>query len=198
MKNGILVVISGPSGAGKGTIVGRILKELDNIGFSTSMTTRSPREGEVDGRDYFFVTEEEFKKAIDEDAFVEYANVHGNYYGTPKSEAASRLERGMNVLLDIDVQGAMNVKKQMPEGVFIFISPPSMEELRARLEGRGKDSAEDIERRLKNAEGEMKLIGEYDYHVVNDDLDTAVEEVKEIIIKEEIKEGSSHDAISGN
>ncbi|MBQ9179730.1 MAG: guanylate kinase [Firmicutes bacterium] len=198
MKNGILVVISGPSGAGKGTIVGRILKELDNIGFSTSMTTRSPREGEVDGRDYFFVTEEEFKKAIDEDAFVEYANVHGNYYGTPKSEVASRLERGMNVLLDIDVQGAMNVKKQMPEGVFIFISPPSMEELRARLEGRGKDSAEDIERRLKNAEGEMKLIGEYDYHVVNDDLDTAVEEVKEIIIKEEIKEGSSHDAISGN
>ena len=194
MKNGILVVISGPSGAGKGTIVGRILTELDNIGFSTSMTTRGPREGEVDGRDYFFVTEEEFKKAIEEDAFVEYANVHGNYYGTPKSEVASRLEQGMNVLLDIDVQGAMNVKKQMPEGVFIFISPPSMEELRARLEGRGKDSAEDIERRLKNAEGEMKLIGEYDYHVVNDDLDTAVKEVKEIIIKE----GSSHDAISGN
>ena len=194
MKSGILVVISGPSGAGKGTIVGRILTELDNIGFSTSMTTRSPREGEVDGRDYFFVTEEEFKKAIEEDAFVEYANVHGNYYGTPKSEVASRLEQGMNVLLDIDVQGAMNVKKQMPGGVFIFISPPSMEELRARLEGRGKDSAEDIERRLKNAEGEMKLIGEYDYHVVNDDLDTAVKEVKEIIIKE----GSSHDAISGN
>ena len=194
MKNGILVVISGPSGAGKGTIVGRILKELDNIGFSTSMTTRSPREGEVEGRDYFFVTEEEFKKAIEEDAFVEYANVHGNYYGTPKSEVASRLGRGMNVLLDIDVQGAMNVKKQMPEGVFIFISPPSMEELRARLEGRGKDSTEDIERRLKNAEGEMKLIDEYDYHVVNDDLDTAVKKVKEIIIKE----GSSHDAISGN
>ncbi len=198
MKNGILVVISGPSGAGKGTIVGRILKELDNIGFSTSMTTRNPREGEVDGQDYFFVTEEEFKKAIEEDAFVEYANVHGNYYGTPKSEVASRLGRGMNVLLDIDVQGAMNVKKQMPEGVFIFISPPSMEELRARLEGRGKDSTEDIERRLKNAEGEMKLIDEYDYHVVNDDLDTAVKKVKEIIIKEEIKEGSSHDAISGN
>lgn len=181
MKKGILVVISGPSGTGKGSICSRILNEMENIEFSTSMTTRQPRKNEIDGKDYFFVSEDEFKKAIDEDEFLEYANVYGNYYGTPKSEVMKRLDAGKDILLDIDVQGAMNVMKKCPEGTFIFIKPPSMEELRRRLTHRGTDADDVIERRLGEAQQELSLADEYDHQVVNDDLDKAVSQVKEII-----------------
>lgn len=182
MKEGNLVVISGPSGAGKGSISSRILKEMDNIEFSTSMTTREPRSGETDGKDYYFVTREEFRDAIAKDDFIEYAEVFGNYYGTPKKEVESRLKEGKNILLDIDVQGALNVMKSFPEGLFIFVLPPSLEELRNRIVHRGKDAPDVIERRLGQAESEMAHAGEYDYQVVNDDLDEAVETIKKIII----------------
>lgn len=182
MKEGNLVVISGPSGAGKGSISSRILKEMDNIEFSTSMTTRKPRSGEEDGKDYYFVTREEFQDAIAKGDFIEYAEVFGNYYGTPKKEVESRLKEGKNILLDIDVQGALNVMKSFPEGLFIFVLPPSLEELRHRIVHRGKDEPDVIERRLGQAESEIAQADKYDYQIVNDDLDDAVEKIKKIII----------------
>ena len=206
MREGKLFVISGPSGTGKGTICDRIIKENDDVALSISMTTRKPREGEIDGVNYYFVTDEEFERAIAEDGFLEYARVYEHSYGTPKKAVLARLSEGTDVILEIDTQGAMNIKRKYPEGVFIFIKPPSMHELRKRIEGRGKDDPDIIELRLGEAEKEMQLADEYDYCVVNDDLDEAVEKVKKIKFYtnnggrtfriEGIKE--EKDAISGN
>ena len=171
-KKGRLYVISGPSGTGKGTVCGELLKEIGNE-FSVSMTTRDPREGEVDGKDYYFVSREVFLEHIEAGNFLEHATVFDNLYGTPKDMVLNRLERGRNVILDIDVQGGLQVKKAMPEAVLIFILPPSLAELRRRLEGRGTETAEKIEKRLGQALNEIKLIGEYDYYIVNDDLNGA-------------------------
>lgn len=182
-KKGKLYVISGPSGTGKGSICTEILKEIGNE-FSVSMTTRSPRPGEVDGKEYFFVTKEEFEANIAKGGFLEYATVFDNYYGTPKEMVINRLERGRNVILDIDVQGGLNVKKAMPEAVLIFILPPSLEVLRSRLEGRGTESREDIEKRLGQAINEIKLIGEYDYYIVNDVLAESVQAIQSIMAAE--------------
>jgi guanylate kinase len=182
-NKGKLYVISGPSGTGKGTICNEILKEIGNE-FSVSMTTRQPRPGEVHGKEYYFVTKEEFEANIAAGGFLEYATVFDNYYGTPKEMVINRLERGYNVILDIDVQGGLNVKKAMPEAVLIFILPPSLGVLRSRLEGRGTESKEDVEKRLGQAVNEIKLIGEYDYYIVNDVLEESVRAIQSIMTAE--------------
>lgn len=185
-KKGKLYVITGPSGTGKGSICKEILKDIEND-FSVSMTTREAREGEIHGKDYFFVTEEEFLDNIEKGNFLEHARVFGNLYGTPKDMVIKQLERGRNVILDIDVQGALQVKKAMPEAIMIFLLPPSLGELRKRLEGRGTDKADVIEKRLSGALSEIKLIGEYDYYVINDDIDTAISSVKSIMTAEKCR-----------
>lgn len=179
MQNkGTLLVISGPSGTGKGTLCKALLDRCSDTQFSVSATTRAPRPGEVDGVHYDFVTPQQFDQMIAQDAFVEYAEVFGmNRYGTQKKRVQSLLDQGMNVLLDIDVQGAQNVRAKMPEAVLIFIAPPSFAELEQRLRNRGTETDEQIQRRLATAKREMTLAGQYDYIVVNDELDVALEQL---------------------
>lgn len=185
-KEGKLYVITGPSGTGKGCVCKEILKEAENE-FSVSMTTRSAREGETHGKDYYFVSEEEFLENVEKGNFLEHARVFDNLYGTPRDMVMKQLARGRNVILDIDVQGALQVKKAMPEAILIFLLPPSLEELRKRLEGRATDAQDVIEKRLGQALNEIKLIGEYDYYVVNDDIDKAVAEVRSIMTAEKCR-----------
>ena len=177
---GKLYVISGPSGTGKGTVCHELLKDIGNE-FSVSMTTRAMRPGEEEGKHYFFVSKEVFQENIDKGNFLEHAVVFDNMYGTPKDAVMKKLERGRNVILDIDVQGGLQVKAAMPEAVMIFLLPPSMEVLRERLIGRNTEEADVIEKRLSKALNEIKLIGEYDYYIVNDDIEQAVAEARSII-----------------
>ena len=180
MNRGRLFVISGPSGTGKGTICKELIKD-EKIRLSVSMTTRNPREGEVHGVSYYFATKEEFLQKIDAGGFLEYAEVFGNYYGTPKMEVLELLDKGMDVLLEIDVQGALQIKDVYPEAVLVFILPPSMEELRARLTGRATETQDVVERRLGEAAKEISYVKQYDYAVINDDLDEAIDNVKMVI-----------------
>lgn len=183
MDKGQLFVVSGPSGAGKGTIC-KILVEDTNVELSVSMTTRKPRSFEKNGVNYYFVSKEEFLKTIDQDGFLEYAEVYDNYYGTPKELVMKKLEEGKDVVLEIDIQGAMKVKKKYPNGVFIFILPPSMAELRKRITGRGSETEDAINMRLGKTLKEVSYIDKYDYCVVNGELSEAVERVKSIVIAE--------------
>lgn len=181
VRKGMLLVISGPSGTGKGTLIERLMKEDPTLVFSVSATTRAPRPGEIDGVHYHFVTNERYDELVAENAFVEYANVHGNRYGTLRSEVYERLERGENVVLDIDVQGALNVIASEKEKVSIFILPPSMQELRSRLTGRGTETEEAVERRLHNAVWEISQKDKYQYKVINDDLESCLRTLQAII-----------------
>ncbi|MGI5920286.1 MAG: guanylate kinase [Syntrophomonadaceae bacterium] len=186
-RKGILFVISGPSGVGKGTIKDAVLERIKDIRLSISVTTRAPRQGEINGREYFFIDHKEFQDLIDKDQLLEWANVYSNRYGTPRSFVMENLEKGQDVLLEIDIQGALQVKRSMPEGVFIFIAPPSIEELQARLYGRNKDSKESILERLAAYQQEMEHMKYYDYVVVNDVVATAADQVEAIIIAERCK-----------
>ena len=181
MDEGLLVVISGPSGAGKGTICKRLLMEMSYLKVSVSATTRKPREGEAEGISYYFIDEEEFIKRINNDEFLEYAKVYGNYYGTPKEEVFKQLKAGNDIILEIDIQGALQVKKNYPMGVFIFILPPSLAELKTRIEGRGTDSKGVILRRMESAYDELNYAFQYDYAVLNDQVEVAAEKIKHII-----------------
>lgn len=186
MKKGKLFVISGPSGTGKGTICKELIKS-ENIRLSVSMTTRGPREGEVHGVNYYFTSREEFILKIDEGGFLEHAEVFGNFYGTPKKEVLERLDEGIDVILEIDVQGALQIKEVYPDAILVFILPPSLTELRSRLEGRGTETQDVVERRLGEAVKEISFAGQYDYAVVNDQLEEAVENVKSIITAEHFR-----------
>ena len=184
---GLLIVISAPSGTGKTTLTHMLLKEFPDMEFSVSYTTRKPRTGEVNGKDYFFVDRETFEKMIEEGDFLEWAEVYGNLYGTSKSQVLKALNEGKDVLLDIDTQGALQVKKNFPEAVLIFILPPSLKELERRLRNRGTDDEETIERRLKTARVEIERAPLYDYIVVNDVLEKAYENLKSIVVAEKCR-----------
>lgn len=186
-NRGVLIVISGPSGAGKGTICKEILEKNNNIYLSVSATTRKPRQGEIDGVNYYFLTEEDFKNKVESNGFIEYANVHGNYYGTPKVNVEKMLDEGKDVILEIDIQGALKVKENFTEGVFIFILPPSMDELKRRIIKRGSETEESLMTRFKNAYQEINYVSKYNYAVVNDTLEIAVSKVESIIAAEKCR-----------
>ncbi|MCB6416165.1 guanylate kinase [Faecalimonas umbilicata] len=180
-QEGILIVVSGFSGSGKGTIMKELLQRYDNYALSISATTRQPREGEVDGREYFFKTREEFEKMIAKDELIEYAKYVNNYYGTPKAYVQEQLHAGKDVILEIEIQGALKVKEKFPETLLLFVTPPTASELKKRLVGRGTESMEVIEQRMLRACEEAEEMDKYDYYVVNDELDRCVEEVHRII-----------------
>lgn len=180
-KEGSLVVVSGFSGAGKGTVMKALTAKYENYALSISATTRAPREGEVDGREYFFKTRQEFEQMIQEEALIEYAEYVGNYYGTPKDYVFSNMKEGRDVILEIEIQGALKIKKKFPEAVLLFITPPSAEELKKRLVNRGTEPMETILARLARAAEEAKGIEDYDFVLVNDQVDTCVEEMHRLI-----------------
>ncbi len=190
-KKGILIVVSGFSGAGKGTLMKKLMQDYDNYALSISATTRGPRPGEEDGREYFFKTKEEFEKMIARDELIEYAKYVENYYGTPKKYVMDQLEAGKDVILEIEIQGALKVREKYPDTLLMFVTPPSAEVLRDRLVGRGTETAEVIESRMKRAVEESQGVENYDYLVVNDDLESCVKEMHSIIQGE-------HDRISRN
>ena len=197
-KKGKLLVISGPSGAGKSTVVSKAIEGREDICFSTSATTRSPRPGEVDGREYFFVSFERFLEMVANDELLEHAEYVANRYGTPRAYVEQRLEEGMNVVLDIEVQGARQVRRQMPEAVLIFIAPPSLEELEKRLRGRGTDTESAIEDRLIRARQEYQEADFYDYLIVNDNVEKAAAKLNAIIEAEHCRFADWSDFLKGN
>lgn len=187
-QRGLLIILSGPSGVGKGTVRAAIFKDNKfNYVYSVSATTRQSRPGEVDGVDYYFVSKEQFKQYIEEDALLEYAEYVGNYYGTPIQKIEENLAAGNDVFLEIEVQGALKVRERMPEGIFIFLAPPSLDELKSRITGRGTDREDVIIERMQMAKEEIEMMQHYDYVVVNDTVEHAVEKVNAIIQSEHLR-----------
>jgi guanylate kinase len=187
MSKGFLLIVSGPAGTGKGTVCKELLERNKDIVYSTSATTRKPRKGEVDGVNYFFIEKEKFEDMVENNEFLEHAHVHTNYYGTPREFVIEQIEKGETVLLEIDVQGALQVKENYPEAIFVFLLPPTMEELKNRIVKRGTESNEDIERRYKNAFKEIEFLGKYDYFVINNQIEDAVSDIESIIRAERLK-----------
>lgn len=196
MSKGFLLVVSGPSGIGKGTICRRVLKNNEDLIFSISATTREPRHREKHGENYFFIDEVDFKKKIKNDDFLEYAKVHNNFYGTPKDFVLDSINQGKVVILEIDVQGALQVKKAYPEAVLMFLVPPSMKELKNRITKRGTETKKEIEIRYNNAFEEMNFIEKYDYLVINDRIEDAVENTEAIITSEKLKVERNKDILN--
>ena len=184
---GLLLVISGPSGTGKGTVCKRLLEKNKDIFLSVSATTRKPREGEIDGVSYHFYDEDKFRNLIAKNQFIEWAAFCDNYYGTPKAPVIENIDNGRDVMLEIEIEGAMKVRAKHPEGVYIFLFPPSIEVLEERLKGRGTETDEVIAKRLARAKEEFKMCTKYNYYVVNDDLEKAVEEIEAIIVAEKAR-----------
>ncbi len=192
-RNGLLLVISGPSGVGKGTLVNALMERNQKIKMSVSATTRAPRPGEIEGVHYFFKTEEEFKAMVDRGEFLEYIHVFGSkYYGTPRSFVEQQLENGYDVILEIDVQGAMKVKQAFPDAVLMFITAPSMSEIKSRLIGRGTETMEQVEKRFATAFEEIKMIPQYDYVIINDVVDVAVHHMEAILEAERCRTSRSN------
>ncbi len=188
IEKGLLIVLSGPSGVGKGTVRRAIFEDPNtDFEYSISMTTRNKREGEVDGVDYFFKSREEFEALIEQDAFIEYAEYVGNYYGTPVQYVKDTMERGKDVFLEIEVEGAKQVRKKFPEALFIFLAPPTLEHLEERLIGRGTESQEVINHRISEARKEVEMMNLYDYVVINDEVMDAKEKVQMIVEAEHLK-----------
>jgi guanylate kinase len=187
-EKGLLFVLSGPSGVGKGTVCAALRKVNDQIAYSVSATSRPPREGEVEGVNYFFKTREQFEEMIRYEQFLEWAEYVNNYYGTPRQFVLDMLDQGKDVILEIEVQGALQVKERFPEGVFIFLAPPHMEELRQRLKNRGTESDEVISSRIQKAVEELEMMKKYDYVVVNDEVDLAVKRIEAIILAEHCRQ----------
>jgi guanylate kinase len=181
IRRGLLLVVSGPSGAGKGTICKALLEKHPEINISVSATTREPRKGEVDGVNYHFLTKDDFVEKLSEDGFFEHAKVYDNYYGTPKKFVIDKLAAGKDVLLEIDIQGAMQVREKYPEGIYLFVLPPSMSELKNRIIKRGSETQESLEKRFSSAFKEIDFIKKYDYYIINDDLERAVCTLENII-----------------
>lgn len=181
MQKGVLMVLSGFSGAGKGTLIKELIKTYDNYALSVSMTTRNPRPGEEDGREYFFTNREKFEEKIAQNGLIEYAEYCGNYYGTPRDYVEKQLAAGKDVILEIEIQGMQKVKKMFPDMLPLFVTPPSAKELERRLTGRGTETAEVIAKRLQRAAQEAEGVEDYEYLIVNDDLQTCVEEIHAIV-----------------
>lgn len=195
-RKGILVVVSGFSGAGKGTLMKELLHRYDNYALSVSATTRNPREGEEHGREYFFLTDGEFEKLIEEDQLIEYARYVNHYYGTPKEYVLEQMEAGKDVILEIEIQGALKVKEKFPDTLLLFVTPPSAEELRRRLINRGTETMEVIEARLKRAGEEAESMDGYDYLLVNDKLDDCVEDMHRLIQAQHLKTSFQKDFVN--
>ncbi len=183
MKKGKIIIISGPSGVGKGTVIEKLRNEDSSLGFSVSATTRAPREGEINGVNYHFVSREQFEEMINNGEMIEYTCYNGNFYGTPKSSVEDVISRGFNIILDIEVEGAANMKKEFPQATSIFILPPDIETLYDRLKGRGTEDEETINKRIARAREELEFQHNYDFRVINDTVDEAVAEIRNIISK---------------
>ena len=192
-RRGILIVVSGFAGSGKGTLMKELLNQYDNYALSISATTRKPRGQEVDGKEYFFKSVEEFEKMIAQEELIEYANYVGNYYGTPKAYVEEQLASGKDVILEIEIQGALKVKEKFPGTLLLFVTPPSAEILKARLVGRGTETMDVVEMRMRRAAEEAEGLASYDYILINDDLQTCVKQMHSIIQSEHFRTSRNHD-----